>query len=208
MEFHFNASLYESSVATTPLYDGASITLLQALCRYFDWFSSHGGVSKEALSELLYTHHHFILPYGNRLPDSYEGALRILKPYLMETITFHVCPNDCVVFRNDYADNVTCPVCNSCRYKPNSIVPQRRFVYMPIGPRLERLYGTKNNIISELLQSYTNISSDKMNDIQDSPCWKALFGVDGPFGGDKRGLALSLCVDGVNPFSVQTLCGL
>ena len=119
----------------------------------------------------------------------------------METITFHVCPNDCVVFRNDCADNVSCPVCNSCRYKPNSTVPQRKFVYMPIGPRLERLYSTKN--ISELLQSYKNISSDKMNDIQDSPCWKALFGVDGPFGGDKRGLALSLCVDGVNPFSVQ-----
>ena len=43
-------------------------------------------------------------PYGNVLPASYEAALKLIEPYLIDSIVFHSCPNDCVVFRGKYAE--------------------------------------------------------------------------------------------------------
>ena len=69
---HFDPSLYETGIASQLLYEGASVTVLEALASMFDWFTSHPGISKEALSEMLYLQHHTHLPAGNSLPDSYR----------------------------------------------------------------------------------------------------------------------------------------
>lgn len=56
-----------------PLYDGANVTILQTLAKHFNWFTSHPGTSKEALSGVLKVQHD-ILPKGHLLPDSYASA--------------------------------------------------------------------------------------------------------------------------------------
>ena len=71
---------------------------------------------------------------------------------------------------------------------------------MQIGPRLERLYGTVS--LSEMMQAHGPSISGRMYDIHDSPSWNNAFSHD-QFCGDSRGIALSLCTDGVNPYSVQ-----
>ena len=40
-----------------------------------------------------------------------------------------------------------------------------------------------------------------MFDIHDSNSWKSAYSKTGTFNGDSRGISLSLCTDGVNPFS-------
>ena len=35
-----------------PVYKGATVTLLQTLAKYFEWFTSHPGTSKSALSDM------------------------------------------------------------------------------------------------------------------------------------------------------------
>ena len=44
-----------------------------------------------------------------------------------------------------------------------------------------------------------------MNDVHDSPTWKAAYAEDGIFEGDPCGLSLQLSTDGVNPFSVNKI---
>ena len=63
------------------MYNGASMTVLQALVQFFTWFSEHPGISKEALSSLLHIQHHNILPPGTLLPTSYQAALTAIEPY-------------------------------------------------------------------------------------------------------------------------------
>lgn len=71
---------------------------------------------------------------------------------------------------------------------------------MPIGPRLKRIYATSN--LAQIFQSHHSTSNgDLMYDIHDSPTWKNAYDKQGVFHGDARGVALSLCTDGVNPFS-------
>lgn len=191
------------AVANSPLlHSSLTCTLFETLVHLFDWFSSHPSISKEAFSKNLQIWHS-ILPEGNLLPTSYRDAYKIIKPYLDPEIIFHVCPNDCILFRGEYKQSVVCPKCNESRFKAGKI-PRRTFHYLPLSPRLARSFGTKD--ISYLLQSHeggkqTSSTGGIMNDIHDSPRWKEAFSPNGTFEGDPRGTALSLCLDGLNPWS-------
>ena len=133
-------SIYSSDVASTPLYADASLTVLQGVHRYFEWFTDHPSMSKSALSDISRFNHHEVLPGGNELPDSYEGARKVVEPFLIKPIIFHAGPkfNDCVIFRGSCVDAEQCPECGSDRYLQNR-VPAKSFSYLPIGPRLVRL---------------------------------------------------------------------
>ena len=118
---HFNPSLYENSVAVTPVYEGASMSVLQSLAELFDWFTSHPGSRKESLSDILHMQHHSLLPADNLLPDNYRSALAVIKPFLIQPIIFHVCPNDCILFRDQYSVLTRYPICGMNRYKHNNV---------------------------------------------------------------------------------------
>lgn len=98
------------------LCKGSSTTVLEALPGYFDWFTTHPSVSKSALSELPQFEHEHILPSGNNLPSSYEEAWQFVRPFMLDTVTYHVCPNDCVIFRKtpQYMSYLSC---KSLRFK-------------------------------------------------------------------------------------------
>ena len=195
----YDSSVYSSGIASEILYEGASITVLDALVRHFTWFSEHPGISKDALSDMLHSQHHHLLPYGNKLPASYEVALNAIEPYLVKPIVYHACPNDCILFRSTYSDLSECPLCQAKRYIGNSSIPAHTFTYLPLGPRLSRVFGTAS--LAALIQSHGTQSEADMYDIHDSPSWKKAYGSGGVFGNDKRGISLAFCTDGVNPFN-------
>ena len=93
-----------------------ALILFFKLCvkRLRDWFSYHPSLSKEAFSKHLQLWHS-ILPEGNLLPMSYQEAYKIIRPYLNPEVIFDVCPNDCILFRGEYKDNVTCPKCKDSK---------------------------------------------------------------------------------------------
>ena len=200
--WHFNPSIYEESeIARKCLYEGAGLTVLQAVCQHMSWFTSHPGISKEAVSDSLHMQHHVLLPQGNLLPESFELARKTIEPFLLQPVVFHACQNDCILFNKEFETLKECPKCNAPRYKHGTI-PFRKFVYLPIGPRLERLFGTSN--LAQLVQSHSGSDfevPDVMHDIHDSPVWKFAYSKLGIFNNDKRGISLGLCTDGVSPFS-------
>lgn len=54
-----------------------------------------------------------ILPAHNELPPSYEAALRVIEPYIINTVSYDICPNDCILFRNEFSGLTKCPKCGS-----------------------------------------------------------------------------------------------
>ena len=60
----------------------------------------------------------------------------------------HACPNDCILYRNEFADLAECPNCGASRYqiKKDSLtkfrkgVPKKVLWYFPPIPRLKRLF--------------------------------------------------------------------
>ena len=199
--------LYNSDKAKLPLFDGSSVTVLQALCWYLAWVSEHPGTSKTSLSDLLRLHHEQILPTGNNLPGLYDEAHAFIKPFLLPFVVYDVCPNDCVLFRKtdhyDYSKLAECPSpkCHGKRYTANRSTA-RKFYYYPLGPRWKRMYG--NATIAEVLQSHGDRDMHptiNVNDIIGSKSWCKAYSPQGFFKGEKRGVSAQLSTDGVNPFS-------
>ena len=78
----YNMSIYETErLSKTPLFNGSSTTVMDALVAYLGWFSEHPGISKEVLSEILRVQHDQILPSGNKLPSSYNAAISNLSSH-------------------------------------------------------------------------------------------------------------------------------
>lgn len=181
------------------VYEGSDATVLQTLAKCFEWFTSHPGTSKSALSDMLKLQKES-LPAGNLLPNTYQAAHRMIESYLVKPVTYHACPNDCVLFRKQCGDDKVCPKCAAPRYKCSD-TPNRKFTYLPLGPRLIRMF--KNKKTAELLQSHSGGSKarTRMFDIHDSPVWAKAYSDDGVFEGDCRGISLGFCTDGVNPFN-------
>ena len=109
----------------------------------------------------------------------------------------------CILFRNKYQDLQSCPKCGSSKYRYETQVPQKRFKYLPVFPRIKNMFALPK--VSQLLQSHIKWPShtNVVCDIHDSDEWKSLYAKDVFFVGDVRGILFSLCTDGLNPFSKE-----
>jgi len=58
-----------------------------------------------------------MLPKDNTLPKNHYKAKKILCLMGMEYQKIHACPNDCILYRNQFAEMRNCPTCGVSRYK-------------------------------------------------------------------------------------------
>ena len=158
---------------TQEAYPNSSLTTVKVLAILFSWFAAYPGISKEALSHLLFILHNFILPPGNNLPLSYEAARSKIKSFLVKPIEYHCCLNNCIIYRDRYENLLECPSCGTERYTGKGTQPQKRFRYIPILPRLKRLYSVPK--LAKLMQQHLNVEKDAVCDIHHSSAWKALY---------------------------------
>ncbi|KAI8490598.1 hypothetical protein Bbelb_318660 [Branchiostoma belcheri] len=81
--------------------------------------------------------------------------------------------------------------------------PRKKFFFLPLIPRLRRLYEIK--AFSHLLSKHMDrgVANDIVRDIHDSPGWHRQFEQGGLFEGDPRHLLLQFCQDGMNPFDMR-----
>jgi hypothetical protein len=59
-----------------------------------------------------------MLSENNSILDSTYRAKKLLCPLSMEVERIHACPNDYILYRNEYNDLDKCLKCNASRYKP------------------------------------------------------------------------------------------
>ncbi|CAC5388972.1 unnamed protein product [Mytilus coruscus] len=169
--------LYKGENLNQPLYRESKTTLLDSLFRHFVNFSSNNG--------------------------SYKDAYKLLKPLLIKTTTYDACVNDCQLFRktnaSDYSMDVECGKCGEARYSDHSPSARKTYTYMPLGPRLVRIYGDDN--ICKLMFSRPDLSNGKLSDIADGNLYKSWFQRGGVFEDteERCTVPLALFCDGLNP---------
>ena len=99
-----------------------------------------------------------MLPKDNELSTTTYEAKQLVCPLGLEVQKIHACPNDCILYRGEYENLDACPVCSALRYKirkddpgdvegepPRKRVPAKVMWYLPIIPRLKRLFRNKDN---------------------------------------------------------------
>jgi len=101
-----------------PLYLGyTTFTQLSAVLALVN-LKARFGWSDKSMTE-LFVLLKSMLPSDNKLPKSHYEAKKILCPVGMEYQKIHACRNDCVLYRNEYAELQNCPTCGESRYKLN-----------------------------------------------------------------------------------------
>ena len=58
-----------------------------------------------------------MFPDNNVVPKTMYEAKKILRKMGMDYQKIHACPNDCVLYRNEYERLQKCPKCQEPRYK-------------------------------------------------------------------------------------------
>ena len=90
-----------------------------------------------------------VLLSDNVLPGSCEETKKLLKMLGVEYISYHACPNDCILYRGEYVDKEICLKCGHDRYdksknKGKSCGPPFNISrHMSIIPGIQRLFCCK-----------------------------------------------------------------
>ncbi|XP_022031474.1 uncharacterized protein LOC110932449 [Helianthus annuus] len=194
-----------------PLYVGCKkFSKLSAVSKLLNLKTNYSWSDKSftCLLELL----HDMLPEDNELPISIYRAKKLMCPMELEVQRIHACPNDCMLYRNQFEKTHTCYICGESRYKGKNDTgeydddvtkngpPAKVLWYFPIIPRLKRLFANPKE--SKLLRWHSDERKEdgKLRHVADSPQWRN-FDYDYPdFGNEVRNIRFGLSSDGINPF--------
>lgn len=186
----------------TPLYCGSNLSRLDSTLLFMNVCRTHK-VTNACITELLHLFAKVILPTPNSLPTSEGMATTIISRLGLQYDAIDACRNGCVLFRREYAEMDSCPVCEACRYKRVGLsrVPTKVLRHFPLAPRLKRMFST-TQLASLMTWHGDNVSIDgKMRGPYDSPQWQHVKERHVDFSSDNRNIHLGMCADGVNPYS-------
>ncbi|XP_013646143.2 uncharacterized protein LOC106350852 [Brassica napus] len=135
---------------------------------------------------------------------------KFLKQFGFGYDVIHVCKNDCILYRKEFEDAVSCPRCSESRWEKDKQtgeekkgIPVKVLRYFPIKDRFRRMFRSKR-LAEDLCWHSTNASEDgTMRHPVDSLTWAQINNKWPEFAAEARNLRLGISTDGMNPFSIQ-----
>ncbi|XP_062080344.1 uncharacterized protein LOC133785102 [Humulus lupulus] len=157
--------------AEKPIFSGVPLSKLVVLVKLYN-LKAGSGWSDTSFTKLL-TLLKEILPKDNELPSSLYEAKKTLCTLGMEYSKIHACPNDCILYRNQYES-------------------ETEFI---------RLFRNPEHAESLRWHEDGRIKDEKLRHPANSPAWKEVDELWPQIREDPRNLQLGLSADGINPFS-------
>lgn len=119
------------------------------------------------------------------------------------------CPNNCILYKNDYKDFSSCPICNILRWKTKKDsspknrkgTPAKVLWYFPPIPRFKRMFQSTQMARDLTWHAHGGVINGKLCHPADSPSWKLIDKMWPNFAAETRNLRLALSTDGINPHS-------
>ncbi|CAL8163094.1 unnamed protein product [Prunus armeniaca] len=148
-----------------------------------------------------------MLPTDNCLPKDHKQAQKVLNGLGLGYEKIHACKNNCMLFYKEHESLDTCPICNESRFKMTSQnrttkIPQKVMRYLPLKPRLQRLYMSTHTATDMRWHQEKRVDDDVMRHPADGEAWKEFDRTFPEFAADPRNVRLGLATDGFNPYGV------
>ncbi|KAJ0790073.1 putative Transposase-associated domain-containing protein [Helianthus annuus] len=187
------------SQANEPLWDGCkNASTLSTVTRLLNW-KSECNISDSAFDKLLLINKE-ILPDGAKLPTSFYEIKKMLKLLELPSERIHVCKNHCMLFNGQNSDLNRCTVCGENRYKQKgNKVPKLAMTYMPIAPRLQRLFYSKKTAQHLTWHANHRKEPGKMSHPSEGQAWNHFDLMFPDFAQETRNIRVGLCTDGFSP---------
>ncbi|XP_056686007.1 uncharacterized protein [Spinacia oleracea] len=158
--------------------------------------------------------------YDPKFPKSSREAQKYTKDLGLNYVKIHACVNHCILYRKEYENADSCPICEESRWKEGSGefddsvtflesqgTSQRlpritRLVlrHFPLVPRLQRLFMSSK--IAKHMRWHKDrkrVDKDILRHPSDSKAWEKLDDSFPDFAADPRNVRLGLSTDGFNP---------
>ncbi|XP_056698036.1 uncharacterized protein [Spinacia oleracea] len=199
-----NIFKFLSEAAEQPLYPGCTkYTKLTGTSKLYS-IKTEGNWTDSSFTKLL-AKLTDMFSDDNTVPKSNYYAKKLMCPFGLEYEKIHACPNDCVLYRKQYANFNPCPTCGKSRYKRKGVgdkkgPPAKVLWYLPIIPRFKRLFSIKKDAKNLRWHADGRKKDGLLKHPADSPEWKNINRLHESFGLENRNLRLGLCTDGMNPF--------
>ncbi|XP_025653186.1 uncharacterized protein [Arachis hypogaea] len=149
----------------------------------------------------------------NEIPANYYEAKKIVSQLGFKEVKIDCCVNGCMIYYKEDKDLRQCKFCGEQRFKPrkgkNKEVSYKRMHYLPLIPRLQRLYASMSTAPHMLWHHQNRRNDDVMTHPSHGEAWKH-FDTNHPhFASEPRNVKLGLCSDGFSPnvhFSTPYSC--
>ncbi|XP_075092458.1 uncharacterized protein LOC142172685 [Nicotiana tabacum] len=164
------------------------------------------GISNVAFTDLLELLKE-AFPFA-QLPESFYKATSMIKDLGLHYEKIHACPNDCMLFWNEYVNADTCSVCGSSRWKnvvnvltnKKTKTPAKVLRYFPLKPRLQRIFMCPETAEAMRWHAIERPNDGNIRHPADGDVWKEFDSLHPEFSSDPRNVRLGLSSDGFNPF--------
>jgi hypothetical protein len=154
-----------------------------------------------------------MLPKDHMLPKNTYESMKLLRTLKMPYESIHACPNGCVLFRGEELKAAThYPKCKASRYvevngsdrkKEQSKIPEMVVRYLPLTPRLQRMFMTEESTKQMTWHKDDKRYSDKMVHPANADAWR-YFDIQNPDKAkDARNVRVAIATDGFNPYGTH-----
>ena len=143
-------------------------------------------------------------PNDNEMTTNFYETKKLLTGLELPHHKIRACPNGCMLFWKDAEELENCSVCGAKRYIKETgrgkKIAKKVLIYFPIGPRLQRLYVTKN-VAEHMTWHHEHPRTEGfMEHPSDAEAWMHFDNTFCEFASEPRNVRLGLCNDGFSPF--------
>ncbi|KAL0420330.1 UNVERIFIED_CONTAM: hypothetical protein Slati_3055900 [Sesamum latifolium] len=145
------------------------------------------------------------MPRDHTLPLDYYNTKKLIKDLGLPMEKIDACKNGCLYWKDDI-DLDYCKFCGGARYKPTRVrnpnrknTPYAVLRYLPITPRLQRLYVSKTTAEQMTWHATHQIEEGSMCHPSDAEAWRHFDRTHPDFAAEPHNVRLGLCTDGFAP---------
>ncbi|KAG8363361.1 hypothetical protein BUALT_Bualt19G0014400 [Buddleja alternifolia] len=147
-----------------------------------------------------------MLPKGHKLPDSFYSSKKVVAPLGLGVEKIDACENDCMLYSKDDNKLQECNICQHPRFKPKKRgekkekdIPYKQLSYLPLIPRLQRLYTSKTTAEHMRWHKESLGEVGKLLHPRDGEAWKHFDRTHPTFATKTQNVRLACSTDGFNP---------
>ncbi|XP_072079067.1 uncharacterized protein [Arachis hypogaea] len=188
--------------AQRPLFEGCMDHSELSMAVKMLSIKAKGNVSQQIFDDFVKAMKE-VMPKDNLLVSSFYEAKKLVSKLGMESNKIDCCINGCMLYyKEDDIPRKECKFCHSPRYKigkKGKSVPLKRMHYLPLIPRLRRLYASMNTA-PHMRCHFDHEFKGVIEHPSDSKAWKYFDRKHPQFSQEPRNVRLGLCADGFTPF--------
>ncbi|KAL0358498.1 UNVERIFIED_CONTAM: hypothetical protein Sangu_0699200, partial [Sesamum angustifolium] len=180
-----------------PLYSGCDQSQLAAVARLVNIKAEHN--MSERCYDQVSQWASDLLPRDHTLPSNYYNTKKMIRDLGLPVEKIHACRNGCMLYWKDDIDMEYCKFCGDPRYKPTRDRNPRRkkspyavLRYLPLTPRLQRLYASPATAEHMTWHASHVTEEDSMCHPSDAEAWRHFDRTHPNFALEPRNIRLGL----------------